>query len=122
MSVDGPVGQRLKLKKTKIIVSEHALLRFKERWIPLDDFDPTPSSNEEWLDKIETLFRGSNERSLDRIGRIKQLIDYGSEKIRFFRNRNYGYEFRVVEQSGCLLIKTIIHIGLEYQSHLEDVD
>ena len=105
---------RLKVRESPVIVTNHAVMRFKERWKPLDEFDWMPTNEAEWYQKVEQLFRSSSEITLGRVERIRYLINYNFEEARFFNHPGRGLQLVAVEQGTVLVIKTVINKGRNY--------
>jgi len=112
---DDTAFKRPKPSNSDLIISYHALERFKERWKPIDEYDSTPSDEQEWLDKFTTIFRASSEKTLSRVSRVRQMLNHQCQEARFFNSRVYGLQFIAIEQKDGLLIKTVISIGREYR-------
>lgn len=108
----------LKVRSAMLVITGHALLRFKERWKSLNEFDLKPVSDDEWRNRLEGLFRYSDEIKLPRIERVLQNINHG-EGTRFFDYKPRGLRFVTIEseleQVPCIVIKTVLSLGIEYK-------
>jgi hypothetical protein len=98
---------KLKVKDAPIVLTDHLVARFKERYKPLDEFDWMPENEEEWLEKIETLFRDSTEVTLKSIKNVHRLINSGFEEARYFYNKAHHLRFITLEENGSFVIKTV---------------
>lgn len=113
------MGKGLKAKKAMVVITNHALERFKERWRPLGEFVVKPSSDMEWRQNLEFEFRRSQELTLNKFERLHQLINYGgSEEERFFRSSDSIWRFVAIDDMNgdipCIVIKTAIWKGRNY--------
>lgn len=108
----------LKVRSSMLVITGHALLRFKERWKPLNEFDLRPVSDDEWRSRLEGVFRHSHEITLPRIKRVLQNINHG-EEARFFDYKPRYLRFVTIEseleQVPCIVIKTVLSLGIEYK-------
>jgi hypothetical protein len=82
-----PKQEKLKVKEAPVVLTEHAIKRFKKRYKPLDRFDWMPESEEEWQEKMEIIFRDSTEVTLGPTRRVRRLINSEFEEARYFYNK-----------------------------------
>lgn len=99
--------EKLNIKDAPLMLSTHALDRFKERWKPFDEFDLTPENEEEWREKLEFLVRDSEEVTIGNTFKIKRLISNDYEDARYFFNKTHNLRFITVEEGGFTIVKTV---------------
>lgn len=105
---------KIKPKLMKALITDHALRRFKERWRPLDEFDEIPGTDDEWFDKFREMLLESTKVHLDRVTRVKQMLNNNFEKADFFKNFKNGLQFVVIQLDSSPIVKTVVWKGHKY--------
>ena len=83
-----------KLKGWPVFMTEHACLRFQERYRHTDD-SMQPSTPTEWTELIEKVLGGAKLDKLHRKHRLLRMLLRHGQQVEYFTNTEYNLRFVV---------------------------